>query len=755
MKIHLLVIPLLLPLLAVRAAEEPPGPVLALLMDANRHLAENHPDAAKPLLEQVLRDAGAQPHELAEARERLAEIDRLARNLPARDPEASRVRLDLPQKPGVEFHLALNGDDAHPGTAEKPFSTLERARRAVREARTGGKLPAGGATVWIAGGDYRVTETFILEKADGGDGAASPVVYRAARGARPRFTGGVRVRDFQREKDPAVLARIPDAARGNIWTADLRAQGVTDLPPLKLGGFGSGRGFGTHPTPELFRDGAPQHPARWPNSGDLAVAEIRGSTSNVIHGLKGCKEGVFTVDTDRLARWTAEPDAWLYGYWFWDWADSYEKVAAVDPAARLITLEAPFHTYGYRPKQPFHAINLLAELDAPGEWYADRAHGRLHVYSETDPNGACFELSLLTQWFVEMKDVRHVRWAGIEWDLGAADAVKIEGGGDVALAGCVLRRCAGNGVQIQGGEGHLLLSCEVSSMGRGGVLVSGGNRANLAPSGHAVVNCAIHDLSRIDHTYTPGILVNGVGVRVAHNRLHDIPSSAIRLGGNDHVVEFNEVFRVVTESDDQGGVDMWGDPTLRGNVFRFNYWHDIGSKAAAGEAPKLGRAGIRFDDAISGQVVYGNVFERAADGKIGFGAVQIHGGKENLVDNNLFVDCSSALSLSAWQPDRWIKFVEEKMKLAGMDRDLHLRRYPALAEPDARINVNVFTRNLLVRCGEMLRRDKGQTVLAGNLEDKASTASVADLCARPPPPGFRPIPFAEIGTYADPWRSAR
>ncbi len=749
-----LVLSALIPLPLLFAAEQPPSASLALLIEANTHLAAGRLNEAGPPLEKVLQTPGAQPHERREAEELLAERGRRSRNLPGRDPEASRVRLHLPE-PGVAFHLAPGGDDANDGSAARPFASLERARKAVRDARREGKLPPGGATVWIAAGDYAVTNCFKLGRDDGGDSASSPVVYRAAPGARPRFSGGVAVRDFKPVSDPAVLARIPEEARTRVWSTDLRAQGVGEIPPLQLGGFGSGRGFKTHPSPELFRDGKAQQPARWPNAGDLAVGEIRGATPNTIHGLKGCKEGVFTVDTDRLARWTAEPEAWLHGYWFWDWADSYEKIAAVDPAARLITLEPPFHTYGYRPKQPFHALHLLAELDAPGEWYLDRAAGRLYVFSESDPNTGRVELSLLRDWFVDMKEVRHLRWAGVEWDLGAADGVRIEGGGDVALAGCVVRRCAGNAVHIHGGTGHLLLSCNVSSMGRGGVVVGGGDRARLTPSGHAVVNCHLHDLSRIDRTYTPAVLVSGVGVRVAHNRIHDIRSSAIRLGGNDHTVEYNDVFRVVTESDDQGGVDMWGDPTFRGNVFRFNSWRDIGSKAAAGEAPKLGRAGIRFDDAISGQMVYGNIFERAADGKVGFGAVQIHGGKDNVIDNNLFVDCSSALSLSAWKPERWTAFVEEKMKLAGFDRDLHLRRYPQLGEPGERINVNVFTRNVLARCGEMLRRDKGQTVLAANQVESTPAATVADLCARPPWPGFRPIPFAEIGLYEDIWRAGR
>ena len=34
----------------------------------------------------------------------------------------------------VEFYVALTGDDAWPGTAERPFATITRAREAARAA---------------------------------------------------------------------------------------------------------------------------------------------------------------------------------------------------------------------------------------------------------------------------------------------------------------------------------------------------------------------------------------------------------------------------------------------------------------------------------------------------------------------------------------------------------------------------------------------------------------------------------------------
>ena len=91
---------------------------------------------------------------------------------------------------------------------------------------------------------------------------------------------------------------------------------------------------------------------------------------------KGARCGQFYGDGYRLAQWAQEPELLLYGYWFWDWADSYERVERIDPQTGLITLSKPWHTYGFSVGAPFYAINALSELDAPGEWYLDRRGGR-------------------------------------------------------------------------------------------------------------------------------------------------------------------------------------------------------------------------------------------------------------------------------------------------------------------------------------------------------------------------------------------
>ncbi len=61
--------------------------------------------------------------------------------------------------PGISLHIAPDGDDDGPGTRDKPFATLERARQAARE-RT--SAPAAPITVVLRGGTYYLTEPLVL-----------------------------------------------------------------------------------------------------------------------------------------------------------------------------------------------------------------------------------------------------------------------------------------------------------------------------------------------------------------------------------------------------------------------------------------------------------------------------------------------------------------------------------------------------------------------------------------------------------------
>ncbi len=650
------------------------------------------------------------------------------------------------------FYVAPDGRDAWSGQratpngrkTDGPFATLERARDEVRRLKK-----RDGVTVFVRGGRYQITQTFALKAEDSGTTQA-PVVYRACKGEQPVFSGGVRLTGFQPVREAAILARLPAEARGQVVQVDLKAQGVTHVIPLRLGGFAGGLGFSTHPTMELFFNGQALPLARWPNTGFVHVADVAADAG---------KTGPIRYDGDRPQRWKDDQDILLYGYWFHDWADSYERVASIDTARHEITLAPPYTTYGYRKGQRYYAVNLFSELDMPGEWYLDRSSGTLYLYPPADPNQAVVELSTAVFPLVEMDHVSHVTLQGLTWELGGADGILVKDGAGCLLAGCTIRRLGGNGVEIHGGTGHKLRSCDIYSLGRGGAVVEGGNRKTLTPGRHLVENCDIYDLSRIDHTYTPAVVLSGVGHRIAHNAFHDIGSSAIRLGGNDHVVEFNEVYRVVRESDDQGGVDMWGDPTYRGNVIRYNYWHHIGNWRHTGAEPGCGQAGVRLDDAISGVLVLGNVFFRCGTGRAGFGGIQIHGGKDNIVSGNLFADCRTAISFSAWGDQRWRAFTSRSLESQEIDAALYGARYPELARLAEDHDVNLVCSNLVYKCDEFLRRDSGRNKLVDNIVTQANPGftDAARGIFRPAkntPVQVRAIPFDQIGLYRDEFRLA-
>lgn len=727
---------------------------VAQLRIAESHAQQKDSIAAKAELAKVSAMADAPAHHKREAAERAKELERIAQGQPARDLATSRMPPPKWPTPAVTFFVSPNGSDTDPGTKDKPFATLERARDEIRTLKirnqeSGIRSPI---TVHIRGGQYAVKQTLKLTAEDSGT-AHAPIVYAAFGKEAPRFTGGARVGGFNRVTDPAVLARLPEAARGKIWQADLKAQGIGDFGVLGLKGtYGARR---RQPLLELFFNGKPMEIARWPNDGFVMTGEVFGPQTTDKNGRTHTVGGQFLYDGDRPARWKDEGDAWLYGYWFHDWADSYEKIASIDTAQRLITLAPPLHNYGFAKNRRYHALNLLSEIDRSGEWHLDRSRGVFYLWPPSNPNRATVEVSMLAAPFMELDGVSHVAFRGLTWETGRDDGLRIKGGERCLLAGCTVRNLAGDGVVVEGGKGHGLLGCDIYNMGRGGTILRGGDRKTLTPGGHFVENCDIHHLSRIDHTYTPAVLANGVGIRIAHNRMHHIGSSAMRVEGNDHLVEFNEVHHVVLESDDQGGVDVFGNPTYRGNVYRHNFFHHIGSGRSCGSA------GIRLDDAISGTLIYGNVFWRCADGH--FGGVQIHGGKDNIVDNNLFVDCKQAISFSPWGQKRWGQFLGEPMaagalKQVDITRPPYSTRYPELAVLRENADANHIWRNLAVRCGQFTFRDRGVNGLMdnhltgdhigfvndskGNFRLKQSAAAFGRL-------SFAPIPFDNIGLYQD------
>ena len=654
----------------------------------------------------------------------------------------------------VALYISPQGDDAYSGKRpnvlgqDGPFRTLPRARDEVRRLAGDDGLPLGGVVVELAGGVYELGSTLELGPDDSGTQEA-PVVYRAAPGAQVRLVGGRVLSDFTPVTDPAVLERLEPHARGKVFQTDLKAQGVTEFGSPAAGGM------------ELFFRDRPMHLSRWPNEGFVNIVDLVGGQPFDVRGTKGDRVGKFVYEGDRPSRWTREKDLWLHGYWFWDWSDQRQRVETIDTDKRVISIKPPYHGYGYRKGQWYYAFNALSEIDESEEWYVDRETGMLYFWPPDEISAGDAVVSV-TPTLISLKDVSHVTVMGMTLEACRGTAVTISGGTRVRVTGCTIRNVGSWAVRIAGGTQNGVVGCDIYDTGEGGIALSGGDRTTLSPGGHYASNNHIHHYSRVNRISRPGISLSGVGNRASHNLIHNAPHQAMSFGGNEHVIEFNEIHSVCYESNDAGAIYSGRNWTMRGHEIRYNYFHDISGLGGRG------CVGVYLDDSFSSANIHGNIFYKVTR------AAMIGGGRDNTIANNVFVDCVPSIHIDnrgvGWASQYIVEGGGWHMyqKLAQVDyaRPPYSERYPALTrildEHPHEPYGNEVVRNIIVggkawsvSCNREYNR------IEDNLVDEApgfADREGLDFRLREDSPawemGFEPIPVDQIGLYEDDLRAS-
>jgi hypothetical protein len=257
----------------------------------------------------------------------------------------------------------------------------------------------------------------------------------------------------------------------------------------------------------------------------------------------------------------------------------------------------------------------------------------------------------------------------------------------------------------------------------------------------------------------------GVGNEVFHNRIHQLPHTAVFFWGNDHKVEYNEVFDVCRETGDAGAFYQGRDWTQRGNVIRYNYFHDL--RGVQGQGGFTDVMGVYLDDFASGTTVYGNVFINAGR------SVMIGGGRDNEVANNIFIGGKPAIHVDA-RGRGWAKFMIDGKNSIMYDRiraisevlPLYERKYTQLstllADDPGLPKGNVIRNNISMRgtWRELLDGvNDSLVVFQGNVIDQDPgfvSPESGDFRLRPEAPalkaGFRQLPLQKIGMYPDVYR---
>ncbi len=688
---------------------------------------------------------------------------------PIKDP-VERTETPLPRVYGAEYFVSPDGSDANAGTKTAPFRTLDKAQIVVRT-RIGAGVPAGGIAVWLRGGVYPRTATLYLGGNDSSPDPERTIDWRGWPGEEVRISGGVALepRAFRAVSDPAVAARLDPAVRARVLEADLSAAGLPELGEFPV------RFRGRPAVPELFCDDVPMTLARWPNEEWATIGEIVAPGTEPVNDADLATGGVFLAREDRASRWNLAEGVWLHGFWGNDWFDTGVRLGAYDPAQRRITLAAGVRytvTAGGVPARRYYALNVLEELDHPGEYYIDRRRRRLYFLPPGDLAGARLVLSGLNGTLFSLVGTTNIRIRDLVFEAGLTNGVDVtdrvvdgvveRAGSGVAILGCTARNLRWHGLFVSGGSGHRVERCDVYDVGVGGITLAGGHRPTLTAGGHRAVNNRIRRFGRLQLSAAPGLKLGGVGNLAAHNLVSHGPHTAIEVDGNDHQVEYNEIHHVNLETDDCGALYKGRNPSKRGNRIERNFWHHIGTPMG------WGVAAVYFDDGDGGDFVVGNVFYRAGHpNDRRFGVVFSHGGHGLLAENNIFVASRRALGSSQWSDARWLAMLAdgdwqrkllEEVDITG---PTFTDRYPELIgfmtpAPGAP-RVSTDRRNLVV--GAELA-NTGNWVADGSGWATAADPGFVDAAAgdfRLPResevyariPGFKVIPFEYLGLTRD------
>ena len=656
------------------------------------------------------------------------------------------------------LYVSPQGSDAWSGRLAKtnnkrtngPKTSLAGARDEIRKFKAQGPLKEP-VQVIVAAGTYTLGEPFVLAPQDSGT-KDCPITYQAADGAKPVFSGGRIITDFQPGKDGIWQARIPQVAEGK-WYFE-----------------------------QLFVNGQRAIRARTPNK----WYHYMGETSEVpIEGKEGQYRRVTPVRPDAL-----EPlrelspqeirDVTLMAYHKWCITRRY--LTDIDTAANIIiTVGEQLKSYsGWPGNTRFHLENFKTALDAPGEWFLAR-DGMLYykprpgedmtkaeVIAPLVEKLVIFEGNAEAGQFVEHITLKGLTfhhnsyllpptgYAPFQAAYATEAAVMADGARNITLQDCEIGHVATYGVWFRRG----CRDCRVErsyihDLGSGGVRIGEGEIRQDEPSrtSHITVdNNIIRTGGRI-YTSAVGVWIGQSGDNtLTHNEIADFFYTGISVGwrwgyaeslGKRNTIRFNNVHHI------GWGVlcDMGGIYTLgpsEGTVVSDNIFHDV-------YAYSYGGWGLYTDEGSTGIVIENNLVYNVKTG-----CFHQHYGKENIVRNNIMA-FSKLYQVQATR-------VEEHLSFNFENNIVYYTEGVLLSGPWTQVKINMDNNcywnaagNAVDFVGKTLddwRKETGHDPNSIVADPLFVDPQNFDFHLKPDSPalklGFKPFDYTKAGVYGDP-----
>ncbi|WP_295771085.1 right-handed parallel beta-helix repeat-containing protein [uncultured Mucilaginibacter sp.] len=563
--------------------------------------------------------------------------------------EQAAAQTAAKKSPTVNLYVSTTGNDAWAGTLKAPFATLGTAQKAARKILKGKQ----GVVIWIRGGNYSLTKPLIFNEQDSGT-THQPVIYRGYPNEVVNLSAltSIGVDKWKPLSADAQRRVHPKTNAANIKELDLTGLNLSHVKQFAPVNQFEDKWY----IIDLFANNKRQLLSQWPNQtesirnvNDAGWVTCNGAKDNYTFyyangGKPEDKEEINEVDLDRTnrsERWSAMManghDLWLKGFWRVPWGPYTSKVKKLDLQQHTISFfEEPPGGMGSKyseiasqnplwrvgnGKEKWMALNLLEEIDTPGEWALDTKDNKIYYYPPAPLNKMKVSVADSDKPLLTLKGASNIQFQNINVSGTLSNGFEITNSYHIKIAGCNISNVGNTGIWVSGGDDVTIQSNNIFDTGGSGIEVqAAGNRKKLIAAHSKLINNHIHHVARI--SFKEAIqLRECVGLNIAHNLIHDVPKSAVRTDLiNNCLFEFNEVHNIALKEADNGAFYNYGGWSTYGNIFRYNFVHHVNRSN-----------GFYCDDGDSGDMFYNNIVHDAID------AIKFGGGHDNIARNNVFV----------------------------------------------------------------------------------------------------------------------
>ncbi len=536
------------------------------------------------------------------------------------------------------LHVSPNGNDKAAGTVDSPLKTPEGARKKVRAMKKGN----GNIRVIFHEGDYEFTKPLEFNGGDAGTEWAK-IFYEAAEGEDVNFVSSKNIdfSDFSYVSDKAILDRLPESSRGRVIQIDLKKSGITE--ELENVDFSKNPGSVCSDI-ALYLNNKEQMIAQWPN----------GRWNFTTAGTTYDNKSTFRSKDPEVKRWENAKNWYLYGFFSQDYNFFGVNGSSVDKDNYVVKVaNMGGGIIQDTATRRYQAFNLLEEIDVATEWYIDRENLILYYFPpyELSENDS-LQLSLNRNTMIKFnsynsrnKDKMYTVFKNINFSKTLGNALEINAD-NVTVENCIFEFIGGAAIESSGENLYIEnnVFAHVNSYVMRAVDYYTDNNTKDSPVYFR--NNYIYDCTNYVAQACQAIASEEQNFTVANNTFHYSQGAAMSAGwtSRENKFMYNECYNLMKERSDIGMVYSGKSRYYHENEYAYNYFYDYNQKTDFFEA---GGQGIYMDDLFGGAYIHHNILVN------GGGGIQIGGGHDNIVENNIILDVANTPLLTDNRGEVW------------------------------------------------------------------------------------------------------